>query len=86
MAQNLSLQERCRIQRDKQLRFLREQGLIHYAMDGKGGAGSVLDTASVTSSSFSANGNGGRLNIGSSVVSHRNHLPKSTSASANPTS
>jgi hypothetical protein len=47
--QNLSLQERSQIQRDKQLRFLRDQGLIKRASDVKGGAG-ALDSASVTSS------------------------------------
>ena len=47
---NLSLQERSILQREKQIQFLREQGLIKSANDVKGGAGAVVDTASVTSS------------------------------------
>jgi hypothetical protein len=46
---NLSLQERSLIQREKQIQFLREQGIIKSAKDVRGGAGAV-DTASVTSS------------------------------------
>lgn len=45
---NLSLQERSQLQRAKQLRFLREQGLIQNEMQVKGGA---CDASSVTSSS-----------------------------------
>jgi len=48
----LSLQERSQLQRDKQLRFLREQGLIQDESDVKGGAG-ALDNVSVTSSNKS---------------------------------
>lgn len=40
------------MQRDKQLRFLREQGLINDASDVKGGAG-ALDNVSVSSSTTS---------------------------------
>lgn len=47
---NLSLQERSLLQREKQIQFLRQQGLIKSANDVKGGAGAVVDTASVTSS------------------------------------
>lgn len=50
--QNLSLQERSQLQRDKQLRFLREQGLIKDASDVKGGAG-ALESPSVSSSTTS---------------------------------
>jgi hypothetical protein len=57
LLQNLSLQERSQIQRDKQLRFLREQGLIKNASDVKGGAGAV-DCASVSSSSNAGGGSG----------------------------
>ena len=48
----MSLQERSQLQRDKQLRFLREQGLIKDEADVRGGAG-TLDNVSVTSSTAS---------------------------------
>ena len=50
---NLSLQERSLIQREKQIQFLREQGLIKSANDVKGGAGAATDSASVTSAATS---------------------------------
>lgn len=43
------MQERSQLQRDMQLRFLREQGLIKSETDVKGGAG-AMDAASVASS------------------------------------
>jgi hypothetical protein len=48
-ASPLSLQERSRLQRAKQLQFLREQGLIQDDSEGKG-----LDTVSVASSSHTS--------------------------------
>ena len=49
---NLSLADRSRLQRAKQLRFLKEQGLIRDEEDVKGGAGA--ETASVASSSLTS--------------------------------
>lgn len=49
----LSLQERSQLQREKQLKFLHEQGLIRCANDVRGGAG-VSSSASVASSSTSS--------------------------------
>jgi hypothetical protein len=58
---NLSLQERSLLQREKQIQFLREQGLIKSAHDVKGGAGAVVDTASATSSNAATSTTSGSL-------------------------
>ena len=53
---NLSLQQRSLIQREKQIQFLRGQGMIESANDVKGGAGAVIVTTPVTSSNAATNG------------------------------
>lgn len=49
----LTLQERSQLQREKQLNFLREQGLVKNDKEIRGGAGAICDSISVSSSGIS---------------------------------